>query len=310
MDTIIPDAPFTNPDVTVAGEPRASVDFQSLETLWLNTGTLCNLACGNCYIISSPTNDALVYLNATEACQYFDEIQSLGLGTREIGITGGEPFMNPDIITILSEALGRGFEVLVLTNAMKPMEHHRASLHQLIGQYGHRLTLRVSLDHYTRAEHEAERGPNSWTPTLDGLAFLTDAGATITLAGRNLTFEDDNTLRQGYQTLMTGLGINLDAMDPAMLVIFPEMDPSQPATEITTACWDRLNVRPEDQMCASARMVIKRKGADRPIVVACTLLAYEAEFEMGGTLEDSFSPVKLNHSNCSQFCVLGGASCS
>ncbi len=310
MDAITPDAPFTDPDVTVEGEPRAMVDFRSLETLWLNTGTLCNLACDNCYINSSPTNDALVYLTATEARQYFDEIQSLGLGTREIGITGGEPFMNPDIITILADALGRGFEVLVLTNAMKPMEHHRVSLQQLIGQYGPRLTLRVSLDHYTGAEHEAERGPNSWTPTLDGLAFLTDAGATISLAGRNLTHEDDNTLRQGYQALMTGLGINLDAMDPAKLVIFPEMDPTQPATEITTTCWDRLDVRPEDQMCASARMVVKRKGADRPIVVACTLLAYEAEFEMGDTLEDSFSPIKLNHSNCSQFCVLGGASCS
>jgi len=310
MDIANPDAPFTHPDFTADGEPRASVDFRTLDTLWLNTGTLCNLACDNCYIESSPTNDALVYLSLAEAVQYFDEIASLGLNTREIGITGGEPFMNPDIVAIMAEALGRGFDVLVLTNAMKPMEHHQADLHQLIDQYRNKLTLRVSVDHYTQAVHEAERGPGSWAPTLKGLKWLSEVGAHFSLAGRSLTHEDDADMRRGYQTMLAEHGISLDAMDPDNLVLFPEMDPNQIAAEITTACWQKLDVRPQDQMCASARMVIKRKGANQPIVVACTLLAYEAEFEMGNTLEDSFSAVKLNHRYCSQFCVLGGASCS
>jgi hypothetical protein len=55
-------AKFRDPFVTATGEPRAQVALQRLETLWLNTGTLCNLACATCYIESSPTNDALVYL--------------------------------------------------------------------------------------------------------------------------------------------------------------------------------------------------------------------------------------------------------
>jgi hypothetical protein len=310
MDIRSPDAAFFDPDVTADGKPRASVDFRSLETLWLNTGTLCNLACDHCYIDSSPTNDALVYLRLDEAIAYFDEIETLGLATSEIGITGGEPFMNPDIMAIMSDALKRGFDVLVLTNAMKPMDHHRTALQGLIDQYGAKLTLRVSLDHYTQAVHETERGADSWGPVIDGLKWLFDAGARISVAGRGLTNEEDDQVRRGFQALMGTLDISLDALDPSTLVLFPEMDPGKPATEITKSCWKTLDIRPQDQMCASARMIVKRKGADQPIVVACTLLAYEAEFEMGTTLEDSFSPVKLNHPHCSQFCVLGGASCS
>ena len=71
-----------------------------------------------------------------------------------------------------------------------------------------------------------------------------------------------------------------------------------------------LDKSPETVMCASSRMVIKRKGADRPSVLACTLLPYTPEFELGETLEEAERPVRLNHPHCAKFCVLGGASCS
>ena len=37
-----------------------------LETLWINTGSLCNLTCGNCFMESSPKNDRLVYISHEE----------------------------------------------------------------------------------------------------------------------------------------------------------------------------------------------------------------------------------------------------
>ena len=115
-------AKFVDPDVTLTGEPRARVALTKLETLWINTGTLCNITCANCYIESSPSNDRLVYITRKEAAAYLDEIAALGLGTREIGFTGGEPFLNPDMLGMLDDALGRGFDVLLLTNAMQPMQ--------------------------------------------------------------------------------------------------------------------------------------------------------------------------------------------
>ena len=112
---------FSDPDLTVDGKRRARVSLELLSTLWINTGTLCNIACRNCYIESSPTNDTFAYISRAEAAAFLDEIASDGLPVTEIGYTGGEPFLNPDILGMLADALERGFSVLVLTNAMQPM---------------------------------------------------------------------------------------------------------------------------------------------------------------------------------------------
>ena len=88
------------------------------------------------------------------------------------------------------------------------------------------------------------------------------------------------------------------------------MDVRVDVPEITTACWDILGKSPADVMCASSRMVVKRRGAASPVVVSCTLTPYDPGFEMGATLAEALGPVRLNHPHCAKFCVLGGASCS
>lgn len=301
-------AKFRDPFVTAKGERRAAVALGQLETLWINTGTLCNLACKTCYIESSPTNDALVYLSAAEVDAFLDEAQVLG--AREIGFTGGEPFMNRDIIAMLRSALGRGFEVLVLTNAMRPMRRFEDALTALVLEHGDRLSMRVSLDHHSQAVHEAERGPRSWTKALDGLAWLAEHGFRIAVAGRRLAAEPEAEARAGYARTFAGLGLAIDAKDPARLVLFPEMDAAADVPEITDACWGILGLSPASVMCASSRMIVKRKGAARPAVIACTLLPYDDQFALGDTLRDARTSVQLNHPHCAKFCVLGGASCS
>ena len=300
---------FRDPRVTANGEQRASVRLNRLETLWFCTGTLCNLACENCYIESSPRNDSLVYISRAEHADYLDEIEREGLGTRTIAYTGGEPFMNPDVIPILEDALSRGFEVLMLTNAMKPMMKVRDQLLDLQQRFGDRLIIRVSIDHYSKELHEQERGPKSWEPAVLGLSWLSENGFTIDIAGRLFSDETDEQMRHGYEDFFRREKINIDAWDRSRVVLFPEMG-DRDVPEITTACWSKLGVNPDDQMCASSRMVIKRKGADHPVVAPCTLLPYEPEFELGRTLRESFQDVPLNHPHCAQFCVLGGASCS
>jgi hypothetical protein len=88
------------------------------------------------------------------------------------------------------------------------------------------------------------------------------------------------------------------------------MDMQADVPEITERCWGLLDVDPDGIMCASSRMVAKRKGADRPAVLACTLVAYDPRFEMGTTLAEAARPIRLNHPHCARFCVLGGGSCS
>lgn len=303
-------AKFRDPFLTAKGERRAQVALKSLDTLWFNTGTLCNLACQNCYIDSSPKNDRLVYLTAAEVAAYLDEIAALGLGTKLIGFTGGEPFMNRELTGMLDDALSRGFDVIVLTNAMKPMQHKKRALLDLRERFGDRLSIRVSLDHYGAAVHELERGKKSWGPTIDGLKWLTENGFAIDVASRYLSGESEAAIRAGFQGLFAELGVPIDAGDPVALMIFPEMDATIDVPEITTTCWGILHKSPDSVMCASSRMVVKHKGAARPSVAACTLLPYDALWDLGPSLAGALGSVPLNHPHCAKFCVLGGAACS
>ena len=306
----LPPAKFHDPQWTAKGERRAWVDPVQLDTLWFNTGTLCNLACVNCYIESTPSNDRLVYLSAAEVATFLDEVDEEGFKTSEIGFTGGEPFMNPDLIPMMADALARGHRVLLLTNAMRPMEKCAEAFLALRAQHGDRLEVRVSIDHHTQALHEEERGPRSWAPMLKGLKWLSEHGFNLSAAGRTLWNEDEASLRDGYAALFAREGIAIDARSPHHLILFPEMDESAEVPEITTDCWNILDVHPDTMMCASSRMVVKHKGADQPVVAACTLLPYDPQFELGTTLREAFRPVSLNHPHCAKFCVLGGGSCS
>jgi len=211
MNAPIDPRKFQNPTTTAKGERRASVFFKDLKTLWFNSGSLCNIECANCYILSSPTADHFVYLTPDDMRPYLDEIDTLYNRPVEIAFTGGEPYLNPHMIEMSEMALSRGHDLLVLTNA---------------------------------------------------------------------------------------------------ILLFPEMDEKVDVPEITTACWGILDVHPDSMMCATSRMVVKRKGEAQASVLACTLLWDDPQFETGKTLTESRGPVKLNHPHCAKFCVLGGASCS
>lgn len=295
---------YSDPYLTATGEARAWVALRGLETLWFNTGTLCNIACRHCYIESSPRNDTLVYLTAAEVATYLDEIGAQGLGTRTIGFTGGEPFMNRELRAMLTDALGRGFDVLVLTNAMAPLRQAGSWLPELGRRYGGRLRLRVSLDHFSARLHDAERGAGGFAQALAGLRWLHQESFAVDVAARRFSGLSKAAIRAGFATLFALEGIVVDA-----LVVFPEMDGSTEVPEITTRCWDVLGKSPDSVMCASSRMVVKRKGAARPAVVSCTLLPYDERFELGETLAEAARPVSLNHPHCAKFCVLGGGRC-
>jgi hypothetical protein len=302
---------FRHPDVTAKGEARAQADFKGLETLWVNTGTLCNIACVSCYIESSPENDRLVYLTAAELTLALDEAAARGEPLAEIGFTGGEPFLNPHCPEMIGVALRRGFRALVLTNAMKPLMRPmvQAAL-QALASARDRLVFRVSLDHWRGDLHDEERGPSAFAQTLEGMAWLAAQGFSLAVAGRLKWGDQDTDMRAGFAELFAREGFAIDAQDPAQLTLFPEMDATADVPEITTACWGLLKKSPDSLMCAKTRMLVRRKGSPRATYVSCTLLPYDPQFDLGATLAEAARPVKLNHPHCAKFCVLGGGSCS
>jgi predicted phosphodiesterase len=280
-------------EVERVAEPVPVVPLARLETLWINTGTLCNITCVDCFMESSPVNDALGYFPLAAF------LALLETAPEEIGFTGGEPFMNPDILAMLEAALAAGRRVLVLTNAMRPMLRHQAALARLLADFSGRLRLRVSLDHYLPARHDELRGQGSFAASLKGVRFLAEAGPGLTVAARTPWGETEAMMRAGFGALFAEEGV---ALDPAALVLFPEMDVSSPAPPVTAAA---LAAVPAEKpvMCASSRMVVWRKGAEAASFTPCTLLP-------GRDLVDARAPVTLDHPFCGQFCVYGGASCA
>jgi hypothetical protein len=197
----------------------------------------------------------------------------------------------------------------VLTNAMRPMMRRKAALAGLNLRFGARLRLRVSLDDPRPETHDAERGAGSYAKTMEGLRWLAGEGFNVEIAGRRLAADDERALRDKFRALLAAHRLPVEADDPSALVIFPELAPDADPPEITEACWAILDKSPEDVMCATARMIVKRSGAERPAVIACTLLPYDPRFELGATLAEAARPVPLNHKYCASFCVLGAATC-
>jgi molybdenum cofactor biosynthesis enzyme MoaA len=301
------DNKFKDQKVTADGSNRAFIEARNIKTLWFNTGTLCNIECKNCYIESSPKNDRLAYLTFEEVKSFIDEALDKNLGTNEIGFTGGEPFMNKDIMKMIDYSLRKGLKVLVLSNAMKPMLNRTKELIKLNHS---NLTIRVSIDHYEKEKHEEIRGKNTYDVMLQGLKWLNENNFNYTLATRLLWNEKEEDLRKNFGTFIKNNNLRLDTNSPKELVTFAEMDEKIDTPEITTSCWDILNKDPNDVMCSWSRMVVRKKNSKNPSVIACTLLPYADEFDLGETLTNSLQKIYLNHKHCSKFCVLGGSSCS
>ena len=298
---------FKDPITTADGSTRAFIEAKKIKTLWFNTGTLCNIECKNCYIESSPKNDRLVYITFEEVKLFIDEAIDKKLGTKEIGFTGGEPFMNKDVLKMIEYSLSKNFKVLVLSNAMKPMLNKREDLLKINHQD---LTIRVSIDHYQKEKHEEIRGKNTFNIMMEGLKWLNQNNFNYTLATRLLWGEQEDQLRDNFNLFIDKYNLKLDAKSKEQLVTFAEMDEKVDTPEITTACWNLLGKNPDDMMCSSSRMVVKKKNSPKLSVIACTLLPYEDEFDLGQNLTDSLKKIYLNHKHCSKFCVLGGSSCS
>ncbi len=299
---------FDNKFFTLDGKKRAYVDFNNLTTLWFNTGTLCNIECKNCYIKSSPKNDYLEYISFKEVNKYLDQLKKYP-ETKNIGFTGGEPFMNPEIIFMLNDSLSRGYDVLILTNAMRPLMRHKASLLDLNKRFTNKLTIRVSLDHYKPVVHNKHRGANSFEKTIEGLNWLNKNNFNIKVASRIFNNETEKQVREGFKNLFKLYDIDINSNLSENLVVFSEMFENNDVSEISDECWGKVQLSPKDLMCSNSRMVVKKKSSQEANIQACTLIAYKNEFNLGKDLTTAEKRVYLNHHFCSQFCVLGNSKC-
>ena len=147
-------------------------------------------------------------------------------------------------------------------------------------------TIRVRSTIMAAVSYEAECGRRRWQPTIDGLR------------GSRASRRRSGGTKRRCAPALPGYEVVINSDDPVRLMAFPEMDAAAEMPEITEACWGFLGRSPESVMCATARIVVKRKAAAHPTVLACTLLSYDERFELGPSLAAASGAVRL--------CVLGG----
>lgn len=144
--------------------------------LWIYTNFHCNLACSYCCVASSPRADRRpIGLERFRAL--VDEAVKEGFS--ELYLTGGEPFLEPEIVAMLEYASDR-LETVVLTNAMLFKGRRARELMRLAGR--ERLVIQTSLDGACAATHDSWRGEGSWQRALDGIAFARELGLPLRVA--------------------------------------------------------------------------------------------------------------------------------
>lgn len=299
---------FSDLKTTLDGKERAFVTFEKLENFWFFSNSVCNLQCKHCYVKSSPMNNSMSFITLQDAKGILKDIKDSGSAVKRFGITGGEPFLNPEIIEIARMLLNSGSNLIILSNGLLPLLNKKNDILALAKEFGAAFSIRISLDDPHQDIYEKERGHNTYFTVISTLKLLSDNNINFSVAGRRLAEVTHEDRLKEYETLFRQRDITINLNEN--MVIFPEMSSATEIPEITTACWKILGVSPGSLMCANERMVIKKKGSDKLTFVPCTLLVNESKFEMGNSFKDSLNAVYLNHRFCAQFCVLGGASCS
>lgn len=150
------------------------VPLLSLDTVWFQVaGTLCNLQCTHCFISCSPQNHTHEQMTLAQVEAALAESEKLGV--REYYFTGGEPFMNREIVEMIAAALRRG-PCTILTNGILLKPELCTRLRALEQRSDYSLDVRISLDGWDALTNDPVRGEGSFAKILQGISNLAAAG--------------------------------------------------------------------------------------------------------------------------------------
>jgi uncharacterized Fe-S cluster-containing radical SAM superfamily protein len=293
-------------DSKTGPEPRGApvVELQSLDELWFQVGgTLCNLSCHHCFISCHPANDAFGFLRLESVRRYLDE--AVELGVKELYFTGGEPFLNRDLVPILEETLAIG-PATVLTNGTIHHDGMLSELERLAGASRYSLEIRVSIDGPDAATNDPIRGEGTFEKAMEGVVRLARHGflPIVTMAQ---TWPDEKT-----PDVLGGLTAVLKARScprprvkilPA-LRLGMEAVRSRPYLDVERVTREMLlGYDVSRLLCHHSRTVTDRGVAVCPIIIEAP------GSHLGATLAEASRPFAITHGAC-YTCWVHGAICS
>ena len=181
-------------------DPLAELDPGQLPgtRLWMYTNFDCNLACDYCCARSSP--------HAPRRALGIDRVrrlasEALDAGVTELILTGGEPFLLPDIDDLVA-ACTTVLPTTLLTNGMLFRGRRLESLRRMDRT---RLAVQISLDSATPDLHDRHRGRGSWDRAVAGIRIAHTEGFRVRVAA-TLPPEQTSEL-DSFHIFLDSLGI-------------------------------------------------------------------------------------------------------
>jgi sulfatase maturation enzyme AslB (radical SAM superfamily) len=280
-----------------------SAPMLGLDTLWFQVaGTVCNLACRHCFISCSPTNHAHEMMDLASVEAYL--AQAEGLGVREYYFTGGEPFLNPDILDILRAALRQG-PCSVLTNGTLITAKRAQDLMALADGSRYSLEIRLSLDGLNSKDNDALRGEGSFDRIFAAVRHLAAAGINPVITLTEAC--DDAGSSEGRARaldFLRSMGLERPRLK-VMPILHLGAEESRTRGYAAGESLRGMTLDPEQAaalQCSSGRMVTS-KG-----VYVCPILIDFEDARMGSNLQETLRPHPLRQKAC-HTCHVQGLNC-
>ena len=281
-----------------------AIPLSHLDHLWFQvSGTLCNLTCHHCFISCSPKNRSFGYLSLADVKRRLDE--SVPLGVKEYYFTGGEPFLNPEMVPILRETLHYG-PATVLTNGTVFKNEWLEALRDAESSSLYSLEFRVSIDGVSPETNDPIRGAGTFDRAMRGVMQLVEHDfMPIITAARTWSNEEEMQVVGSFERMLKEAGYSRPR-----LKILPTL---RLGAEEQRTCGYRETERVTADMvesydtsllvCEHSRIV-----TDRGVHV-CPILIEAADSLLGESLAAAVTPFRLKHGACLT-CYQYGAICS
>ena len=278
--------------------------LESLDELWFQAGgTLCNLSCNHCFISCHPGNDNFGFMDLKTIRRYLQESQALGV--KEYYFTGGEPFLNRDMLQVLEETLAIG-PATVLTNGTVFTPSSIKALRAISEQSLYSLEMRVSIDGYSPQTNDPIRGEGTFEKALEGVRMLVEAGFLPIITMAQTWPEEENT--RVFETFVTTL--KETGYQRPRIKILPtlhlgmEAERSRPYSQAERISEEMMEGYDSNQLLCSRSRTVTDRG-----VAVCPLLIETPGAHLGDSLEDASGPFRLDQGAC-YTCYVHGAICS
>lgn len=275
------------------------VEFGGLRSLWFQiTGTLCNLACRHCFNSSGPRNPWLGSLDAGVVRQHIAEAERLGV--REFYFTGGEPFLHPELLTLVAEALAV-VPVTILTNGTLIDEVVADRLAGIAAGSPYSLELRISLDAPTAEANDRVRGRGSFAKALRAVRLLGERGLhPIVTATEIVAPAPAGSLYERLRARLVAAGVARPRVKILPVLPLGRCGARRAGRRVTAGDLQGFDVT--RLQCTESR-VVARGG-----IYACPILAGLPGARLADRLPEALGPTPLYHEAC-YTCYETGVAC-